>query len=207
MYELLYRFTAFLIRVILRINGGIEIKGLENVPLKGGAIIAANHVSYIDPPLLGAVTPRRATFMARKGLFELLWLNWFIKHYAIPVNRERTQPSTIKETIRRLKGGELIAIFPEGRRSESGEMMKAKRGVGMIVSLSKVPVVPTLIAGSEDVLPVDAKWLRRGKITVVFGKPIYYTPTALEKGTRDDRLHEEISEKVMTAISDLKKTL
>jgi len=175
---------------------------MENVPVEGGAIVAANHISYLDPPLLGAVISRKATFMARKGLFSIPVLGQAIKYAAIPVNRERTQPSTIKETVARLKGGELIVIFPEGRRSETGEMLKAKRGVGMIVGLSKVPVIPALIVGSDKVLPVDAKWLRRGRISVVFGRPIYYTPSVKEEG---HVLHEETSERIMAAIKEMRE--
>src|SRR5512139_2385233 len=111
--NLLYKLTQILIRLILWINGGVVVKGRENIPREGGVIIAANHISYIDPPLLGAVLPRRATFLARKGLFEIPVLSWGMRQTAIPVDREKTQPSTIKESVRRLKKGEVIVLFPE----------------------------------------------------------------------------------------------
>ncbi|MBI5409688.1 MAG: 1-acyl-sn-glycerol-3-phosphate acyltransferase [Nitrospirae bacterium] len=205
MYALIYKLVAFTIRLICRINGGLIVKGKENIPAEGGVIVAANHISYLDPPILGSVTPRRATFMARKGLFNIPVLGWMIKEAAFPVDRERTRPSTIKETVRRLRKGELIAIFPEGRRSETGEFLKAKRGVGMIMSLSRAPVVPTLIIGSDKALPVDAKWLKRAKISVVFGKPIYYTSIEEGKGSGEHLQHEAISEKVMDAVKELKR--
>ncbi len=201
--DIIYKLVAFTIRLILRINGGFEIKGKENIPPKGGVLVAANHISYLDPPLIGSILPRRATFMARKGLFESPVLRWMIKSAAFPVDRQRTRPSTIKETVRRLKGGELIVIFPEGRRSDSGELMEAKRGVGMIVSLSKVPVVPALIVGSDKALPVDAKWLKRAKVTVVLGKPIYHTSITEGKNYSGHELHEEISNRVMASIKEM----
>lgn len=204
-YNLLYKLVAFIIRMICRINGGLEIIGKDNVPAEGGVLLAANHISYMDPPLIGAVVPRNVTFMARKGLFEIPVLRWMIKSSAFPVDRERTRPSTIKETVRRLKKGELITMFPEGRRSETGELMEARRGIGMLACLSKVPVVPTLIIGSDRVLPVDAGWLKRAKITVVFGEPVYYNSTADEKEYRNHELHEVISNKIMTAIKEMKK--
>lgn len=204
-HNFIYRIVAFAIRLILRMNGGITIKGKENVPKNGGAIVAANHISYLDPPLIGSVLPRNATFMARKGLFQIPVLRWMIKRAAFPVNRERTLPSTIKETVKRLKKGQLVVIFPEGRRSETGELLEAKRGIGMIASLSNAPVVPTLIVGSDKVLPVNARWLKRARITVIFGRPIYYTCGEREKGDDTHRLQEEISNTVMTAIRGLKK--
>jgi 1-acyl-sn-glycerol-3-phosphate acyltransferase len=200
----LYKLTQILIRLILWINGGVVVKGKENIPREGGVIIAANHISYIDPPLLGAVLPRRATFMARKGLFEVPVLSWGMRQTAIPVDREKTQPSTIKESVRRLKKGEVIVLFPEGRRSETGELLEAKRGIGMVASLSRVPIVPALITGTDRALPVNARWLKRAKITVVFDKPIYYSSTIVRDAEHPHLLHEDIGKKIMTAIRELK---
>ncbi|RJR15779.1 MAG: 1-acyl-sn-glycerol-3-phosphate acyltransferase [Nitrospiraceae bacterium] len=203
--DIIYELVAITIRTILRINGGFEVIGKENIPSEGGVLVAANHISYLDPPLVGSLLPRRATFMARHGLFDIPVLGWIIKGAAFPVDRERTRPSTIKETVRRLKSGELIVIFPEGRRNESGELMEAKRGVGMIGSLSRAPVVPVLIVGSDKALPVNAKWLKRAKVTVVIGKPIYYNSITDGANYSGHELHEEISIRVMTAIREMQK--
>ncbi len=197
--NLFYHFYVLIIKLILRINGGLHVEGKDNIPAEGGVIIASNHISYLDPPLLCAALPRRATFMARQGLFKIPLLRWFIKHYAFPVDREKTLPSTIKEAVKRLKSGELLVMFPEGRRSETGELLEGKRGIGMVASISKVPVIPTLIIGSDKALPVDAKWLRRARISVIFGKPI--APYE-EKGSN---IYETISQKIMYAIGELKK--
>jgi 1-acyl-sn-glycerol-3-phosphate acyltransferase len=200
----LYKCTQILIRIILWINGGITVRGKENIPREGGVIVAANHISYLDPPLLGAVLPRRATFMARKGLFEVPVLSWGIRQTAIPVDREKPQPSTMKETVKRLKNGEVIVLFPEGRRSDTGELLEAKRGIGMVASLSNAPIVPALISGTNNALPVNAKWLKRAKITVVFDKPIYYRSTIVRDAHQHHLLHEDIGKKIMTAIKELK---
>ncbi len=137
--------------------------------------------------------------MARKGLFTIPLLGWLIKLYAIPVDRERTRPSTIKEAVKRLKNGEAIVMFPEGKRSETGRLLEGKRGVGMVAGLSEVPIIPTLITGSNKVLPVDAKWLRRARISVIFGKPIF------PPGERGDTIYENTSRKIMHEIGELKK--
>ncbi len=202
LFYMLYKLSALIIRLIFYINGGVEVKGKDNVPAEGGVIIASNHISYLDPPLIGAVLPRRATFMARKGLFSIPLIGWFIKHCALPVDREKPLPSTIKDTVKRLKNGELIVMFPEGRRSETGELIKARRGVGMVTSLSNVPVVPTLVVGTDKALPLGAKWLKRAKISVIFDKPIYCSTI---EGIDSRNLHEDISKKIMSAIGEMKK--
>lgn len=201
--NLFYRFSTLIIRLVFRINGGLDVKGIDNIPLKGGAIIASNHISYLDPPLISAVLPRRVTFIARKGLFEIPLLGWFIKHYAFPIDREKTHPSTIKEALRRLNNGELIAIFPEGRRSDTGELLEARQGIGMIAMRSSVPVIPALIIGSNNVLPVGAKWIKRAKISIIFDRPIYCSST-IEGGVGSHLLYEETSKRIMSAIKEMK---
>jgi len=198
-------FVAFALRSLIRINGGLEVIGLENVPEQGGALIAANHISYLDPPAIGSVVPRKPTFMARKGLFEIPVLKWFIRHFAFPVDRDKPRPSTIKDAVKRLRSGELVLMFPEGRRSDSGELQTAKRGIGMIANLSNVPVIPAIIIGSDRALPPDARWLKRAKITIVFGSPLDFTAMKDEKKNDSHALHEEISNAIMSAILELKQ--
>ncbi len=198
---LVYKFCALTIRFICHINGGLDVKGRDNIPAEGGVIIASNHISYLDPPLIGAVLPRRATFMARKGLFNIPLLGWFIKHYALSVDREKTLPSTIKEAVKRLKNGELLIMFPEGKRSETGRLLEGKRGIGMIAHLSKAAVVPALIIGSNKALPVGAKWLKRARISIAFDSPIHPS-TIYGEG---DHLSENITQRIMCAIGELKK--
>lgn len=198
-----YRAVAFIIRLILYVNGGFDIKGRENIPLKGGVIIAPNHLSYLDPPLVGAALPRRATFMARKELFDFPLLGWIAKHYALPVDRDRLLPSTLKETISRLRKGGVVVIFPEGMRSETGELLEAGQGIGMITSHAKTPIVPVFITGSDRALPFNARWLKRAKISIIFGKLIYYSD---EEGKESRHsLYRDISNQVMSEIGDLKQ--
>jgi len=194
---------ALIIRFIFHLNGGLVVKGMENIPMEGGVIVASNHISYLDPPLLAVTLPRKATFMARKGLFDIKVppLRWFIHHYAFPVDREKTLPSTIKEAVGRLRKGELLVIFPEGRRSETGELLKGRRGVGMIVALSRAGVIPALIIGTNRALPVGGRWLRRAKISVIFDRPLDFSTI---NGEGND-LYELITQRIMTQIGELKK--
>jgi 4-hydroxy-3-methylbut-2-enyl diphosphate reductase len=194
----IYFICKAILYVFLKVFNRLEVIGAENIPLKGGVIVAANHVSYMDPPVIGVALKRRATYMAREGLFKIPLLGSFIKMFAFPVRRGKPQPSTIKEAIRRLQMGELIIIFPEGSRSIDGSLLEAKRGVGILSAISRVPVVPTYIKGTEKALPVGAKLLKPAKIKVIFGKPIEF-----DKGT-DKRLHEKISRDIIEAIKNLK---
>lgn len=200
---LIYRFAAMIIRLIFRINGGLAIKGRENIPLEGGVIIAFNHISFLDPLLAGAALPRRATFMARRELFDFPILGWMAKHYALPVDMERLLPSTVKQSIRRLREGGVVVIFPEGMRSKTGELLEAGQGVGMIALHGNVPIVPALITGSNLALPFNAKWLKRAKVSVIFGEPIY--PSKEKTTDRRHDLYKDVSDKVMSNIGELKK--
>jgi 1-acyl-sn-glycerol-3-phosphate acyltransferase len=195
------RFISFIIRLVLRLNGGLEVKGLVHVPPQGGVLVAPNHISYIDPPLMASILPRRTTFMARKGLFSIPLLGWFIGHYAFPVDREKTGPSSIKNAVRRLKNGGLLVVFPEGRRSDTGKLLEGKRGVGMIASLGNAVIVPALITGTNKALPPGGKWLRRAEISVTFGNPID-TSAFTGKG---EPLYEDITRTIMDKIMELKE--
>ncbi len=114
--NLVYLICKATLFIFLKVFNRLEVIGAENVPSAGGVIIAANHVSYLDPPVIGVSLKRRPVYMAREGLFKIPILGSFIKMFALPVKRGKPQPSTIKEAIRRLKKGELIVIFPEGSR-------------------------------------------------------------------------------------------
>ena len=202
--DILYKITAIVFNIILRINGKLTVQGKENVPSDGGLIIASNHISYLDPPVLGSVSPRRITFMAKKGLFDIPILGFIIRSAAFPVDRDNPKPSTIKETIKRLKRGEAITIFPEGQRNTSGNLLEAKRGLGMIAGISKATIIPALIIGTDLALPENAKFLKRADISVVFGKPIYYNSISGSKDLKGHQLHDAISAEVMAAIEKLK---
>jgi 1-acyl-sn-glycerol-3-phosphate acyltransferase len=115
--DIIYKLVAITIRIILFFNGGLEVTGTENIP-KEGVIIASNHISYLDPPIIGSVTPRRSNFMAKKGLFDIPILGRMIKYAAFPVDREKPRASTIKEAVKRIRDGRIVVVFPEGQRNE-----------------------------------------------------------------------------------------
>lgn len=169
MLERVIRYIAY---IFFKILFGLEIKGRDNIPKKGGVIIAVNHTSYLDPPLMAAVLQRRPTFIAKESLFRIPVIGCIIRAYAIGVRREIPGPSTLKKALGILKKGGLIVIFPEGGRSRDGRLMEIKRGVGVLAARAGAIVVPAYIKGAHRVLPVNAKIPRPGKIRIIFGKPI-----------------------------------
>ncbi len=119
-----YIFFSSLFFVIFKLFFRFEVIGRENIPEKGGVIVAANHVSYLDPLVLGsAVRKRQARFMARSGLFKIPLVGSFVSAFSFPVDRDKPSPSTIKHAVRLLKKGEVIVIFPEGGRSQNGDIL------------------------------------------------------------------------------------
>lgn len=200
MQRCFYLFFKVLFRIVFGFLFCLEVRGVENVPEEGGVIVAANHSSYLDPPVIGVALRRRATFMAREGLFKIPLLKTFVAAFSIPVKRGRPRPSTIKEAVHRLKGGELIVMFPEGGRSKNGKFLDPKRGVGLIATMSGTPVVPALIRGTERAFPVGARFIRPAKIRVVFGKPLI-----IQKGGSESEkdFQERVAQDIMKAITRL----
>jgi 1-acyl-sn-glycerol-3-phosphate acyltransferase len=195
----LYWFFRNTFFIFFKVFNRLGVTGYENVPGTGGVIVAANHASYLDPLVVGAALKRRATYMAKEGLFKIPMIGEFVRSFSFPVRRDRPQPSTIKEAVRRLKNGELIVMFPEGGRSVGGSILDAKRGVAVIAALSRVPVVPALVSGTDASLPVGGRLLRPAKITVTFGKPL-----EVGREETDREYQERISKDMMDEIKKLK---
>jgi 1-acyl-sn-glycerol-3-phosphate acyltransferase len=195
----IYRISKITLYTLFKVFNRLEVLGSENIPEKGGVIVAANHVSYLDPPLIAASVKRQVVYLAKEGLFKVPILGSFIRLFSIPIRRGRPQPSTIKEVTKRLGQGELILMFPEGSRSINGQLLDAKRGVGLIAAKSRIPVVPAFIRGTEKVLPVGGKFLRPVKITVIFGAPI-----EINKEETDKQFQERVNRDIIEEIKNLK---
>jgi 1-acyl-sn-glycerol-3-phosphate acyltransferase len=198
MFKILHFLIRPIVYLLFKIFFRLEVSGAEMVPEKGGVIIAANHVSFLDPPFLGVVLKRRATFIAKRYLFSVPIIGHIVKLYSIPVDAGRTRPSTIKEAVRRLKRGELIVIFPEGGINLNGRFIDAKRGIGLIASISGVSIVPAFIDGTQRALPVGSRFLRPAKIELSFGQPL-----KLEENEDEKEFEERICRDIMDKIMEL----
>jgi len=195
-----YRFAWVVIRFVERLLFGMRIHGDERVPREGGVIIASNHISYSDPPVVGSASPRELHYLAKEELFRNPVFGAIIRSYnAIPVKRAAGDIGALKKALRLLKDGKAMIMFPEGTRSLSGKFLKPKPGVGMIASMADVPVVPTYVAGTNNLRA--ALWRKR-TVVVRFGEPIY--PSEMRSGCRSDReAYMAISTEAMKRIMQL----
>jgi 1-acyl-sn-glycerol-3-phosphate acyltransferase len=152
---------------------GLRVEGRENWPTEGGALVCANHQSMFDPPLVGLTCSRRINSLARDTLFRLPGLKHLIAFLdAIPIDREGGGLAGLKETLRRLKAGELVLIFPEGTRTSDGEIASLKPGFIAVARRSQVPLVPVGIDGAYQAWPRSARLPRLGRLAVVIGPPL-----------------------------------
>lgn len=179
-----------------------EVRGAENIPLTGGVIVAANHASYLDPPLIGMGIRRPIFYFAKEALFRGIFGAIIRIVNAIPVNRDKLDRKTLKRILEILKTGEMILMFPEGTRSRNGELQEGKTGIGLIAYHARVPVIPAYIEGSHAILPRDKKIICPNKCTVVFGPPIHLDQFFNEGRTRD--LYSRISREIMRGIQKLR---
>lgn len=151
-----------------------EVAGSENFPLDGPFLIASNHASHLDPPLVGCHVPRQMRFFARKSLWNNKLLGWWMNRVeTIPVERDSGDIGAIKRVLQALGENRAIVLFPEGTRSLDGQLQKPKPGVGLMACKTGVPVVPCRIYGSFEAFGKGSAIPRLGSpISIVFGPPI-----------------------------------
>ena len=198
--NLFYAFLHIIGRFILWALFRLEKEGVENIPKKGGVILASNHASFLDPVLVAEASPRQLYFLAKEELFKGFFFPFFIKTlHALPLSRKYPSLSTFRKIAKLVRGGSAVLLFPEGTRSKDGEIHEGKPGVAMISYMSKAPVIPTLIEGSFSALPPGKKMISPVKIKVKFGKPIF----PVGHPSRDNYL--KLTKKIMDEIRKLKE--
>lgn len=179
-----YKFLQFWIQVFFSLFFKIRVVGRENVPASGAVILASNHQSYLDPPLVGAGLRRQLNIMARKSLFQKFFLfTWLIRSLnAFPVERDRGDIGAVRETMKRLEEGAVVLAFPEATRTHTGEIGDLKRGLFVIATRAGAPVVPTVIDGAFESWPRTRLFPRPSRITIAFGKPLLPADFAGDSG-------------------------
>lgn len=157
--------------LLARLLFGLNVRGADKVPRHGGVIIACNHISDMDPPVLGFSIPRPFAIMAKVELFRHRFGDFiFRKLNTFPVNRTGIDTKALRTAIDYLKGGEAVVIFPEGTRSHDGRLLPAKAGISLIASASGVPVLPAFIWGTDHAM--DALRRKGEPFSVSFGRMI-----------------------------------
>ena len=181
-----------------------EIVGVENLPATGGCLVAANHASHLDPFIIASQLPREVSFFARKTLWTPGFPSWWLNSVGvIPVDRDGGSDVTaIKRVLNALKLQKIIIMFPEGTRSQDGQLQKPKPGVGLFACRAQVPIVPARIFGSFEAFGKGDKLPRAGsQVTVVFGRPlsarVYDSPDAGRER------YQIASERIMSHIAAL----
>jgi 1-acyl-sn-glycerol-3-phosphate acyltransferase len=192
----LYRVIRVLLHYFFKIIFRCKVIGIDHIPSHGGAIIASNHISLFDPPVVGTAFTRPIHFMAKEELFVVPILGWiFTKLNAFPVRRATADRTAIRHAISLLENGELLGLFPEGTRSRTGKLGKPETGLAMIALKAGVPVIPTAVIGTNKVWK-DRYLLPR--FIVKFGNPIIVNREKADKETM-----ENLSNQIMQEISFL----
>lgn len=151
----------------------IRTGGREHIPQTGGALIVSNHQSQLDPVIAGVVFNRHLNYLARQTLFRFAPFRWLIQSLdAIPIDREGGGAAGLKETLRRLKRGNMVLIFPEGTRTPDGEIHRFRPGFATVATRAGVPIVPMAILGAYESFPRGAWFPRRAVLQVEVGAPI-----------------------------------
>jgi 1-acyl-sn-glycerol-3-phosphate acyltransferase len=181
----------------------------EGVPLYGPVILAANHSSFLDPPLVGAGLPRAINYLARDTLFKYPGIGtWLRSLNAVPVDRDGGGGAGLKAILDRLLAGGGIILFPEGTRSPDGQLRPARSGIGLTVIKSSAPVVPVRVFGTHEAWGRHMKLPRPRRVAVKYGDTMHFEALRAEAKTcpkpRVKEIYQEVADQIMRAISELK---
>ncbi|MFI9326861.1 lysophospholipid acyltransferase family protein [Kitasatospora sp. NPDC052868] len=202
-------FTKLVLKPVSRGIWRPDIQGLENVPRKGGVILASNHLSFIDSVVIPLTAPRRVHFLAKAeyftgtGLKGALSKGFFESIGAVPVERGtyRSAQASLESALEILEDGKAFGIYPEGTRSLDGRLYRGKTGVAWLALTAGVPVVPVALEGPEQILPIGKRVPRIRKVTVRFGEPLHFDE--LHGQARSLKARRQVTDEVMRAIQQL----
>ena len=190
-----YDFAKWLLHGSTGVLLAPKVTGTENVPMEGGLVVAANHRSYLDPPLLGTWFPRPIHYMAKQELWKVPLLGPLISAVnAFPVNRDAADIGSVKRALRILKDGGVVGIFPEGTRNVSGEA-EVKSGAVVLASSARCPVVPVGLVRTE----LATRRLRAAHVEINIGAPMTFQGSA-RKATKAEieAWTDELMKKIAT---------
>ena len=190
-----YRGCRWVLRIICLTLFRVRADGLNHVPPKGGALVVANHQSFLDPMFAGYALQREMHYMARDSLFRSRFFGALIRSVnAFPVKRATADIGAIKESLRLLKKGNLVLVFPEGTRTRDGSIGPLQPGAVMIACKARVPVVPVAIDGSFNAWPRHRIWPNLFvPVRVIFGAPVPAEDLLNDDGTvRTEQLQQQL---------------
>lgn len=194
-----YQFGYRLSQVLAATLFDFRVVHRERIIESGGAILAMNHQSYLDPPLAGIACRREIHYLARKTLLQWPVLGPIFPHLrVIPVDQDRADMSALKTVIKLVKAGECTVVFPEGARTLDGDFQPAQPGLGLVIAKTLAPVVPMRIFGAFEAFPRGGKPRPFVPVTLVVGEPIFFNKDDLIGEGRE--LYQRLSERVLDRI-------
>jgi 1-acyl-sn-glycerol-3-phosphate acyltransferase len=180
----------------------------ERVPRTGGVILASNHASFLDPPLVGSALPRDINYLARESLFRFPVVGAVLRSWnSVPVDRDGGGAAGLREILNRLHAGGGIILFPEGTRTTDGKLQPARSGIGLTVIKSAAPVVPVRVFGTFAAYGRRHKIPRPYRVMVKYGVPMNFEKLRAEAKVcskpRLKEIYQEVADEIMTAIAKL----
>lgn len=203
-----YHFGWLAFRAIFRFYFGWRVHGADQVPGEGPVVLAANHASYIDPPLIGAALSRQVNFLARNTLFTQPVLGTVLRSWeVVPVDRDGAGAGGLKAILDRLRKGGAILLFPEGTRTTNGDFLPARSGIGLTVLKSSCPVIPVRVFGTYRAYGRHLRLPRPYRVTVKFGARLDFARARAEAATcskaRLKAIYQEVADELIRVIGKL----
>lgn len=203
--RLWYGFLHVLCRLVAVVVFRVRVEGRQCVPKNGPVLVLSNHQSNLDPVLVGLACDRRLNYLARDTLFGFAPFRWLIHSLdAIPIDREGVGLSGVKETLRRLKRGEMVLMFPEGTRTHDGALRPLKPGFCAIARRAEAPLAPVAIDGAFDAWPRSRTFPRFSMFRIQFGRPLF--PQQL-LAMSDEEIIEEMGRRLAECLGAARDSL
>lgn len=199
-----YKVQWHLLRPIVRSYFRLSAQGCEHIPPSGPLLLAANHCSYLDPPLIALGLPRQITFLAKAELFSVPIFSQLIRwNGAFPVARGQGDMKALRQALRLLQEEKALLVFPEGTRSPDGRLQPLESGVSWLAIKSGAPVVPLYIGGTYEAFSREAKWPRPSKVHITVG-PLLHPAEFVNRGGGREQI-AEFNRCLANSLSELQK--
>jgi 1-acyl-sn-glycerol-3-phosphate acyltransferase len=195
-------------RALYRFYFRWRVFNAERVPLEGPVILAANHASFLDPPLIGSGLRRGINYLARESLFRFPGMGALLRSWqVVPVDRDGGGAAGLKTILDRLLAGGAIILFPEGTRTRDGRLQPARSGIGLTVIKSDAVVIPVRTFGTFEAYGRNQKFPRPFPVAVKYGEPMRFEKLRAEakncSRARLKEIYQQIADEIMAAIAKL----
>jgi 1-acyl-sn-glycerol-3-phosphate acyltransferase len=196
-----YRAWWVVLTPLIRLYWRVRVRGRENLPRRGGVILASNHQSGLDPVVVGAVVRRPIHWLAKVEYVVTPKVAWFFRSVGvIPVNRDAPERESLERAAAVVRAGKIFGIYPEGTRSPDGRIYRGYTGVARIAEMTAAPVVPVGVLGTREALPKGRILARPLRCEVRFGPPLHFKRAT---GEEPAEAYRRFTDEVMEAIAQL----